>query len=273
MLKANRTQKEAGDLLGTYMLQGWIMTDEICSVESCSFPLMSSKDRSLQFCTFHDSLPSGSANESYKTKAAEQKPKENEVDDMQDELMIRRQRREQSSKASQLIGQKMLQRWALLNEHCPNESCYAVPLVRNPDTKQMYCVICENIILTEAEALQVEKNKKNKQAAEKREQPQAVEEVKPVHSPVSPKMAEDRKRQKVEKPTSLVTPVKEAVSDYFSSEAVVAALSTKMNELSERVKQCHDPKELSELFKSIKHCAGAIQACMEAGQACDKISF
>lgn len=102
------------------------MTDEICSVDQCSFPLMSSKDRSLQFCTFHDSLPSGSSSESYKAKTVEQKPKEEEVDDMQDELMIRRQRREQSSKASQLIGQKMLQRWALLNEHCPNESCYAV---------------------------------------------------------------------------------------------------------------------------------------------------
>lgn len=103
------------------------MTDEICSVESCSFPLMSSKDRSLQFCTFHDTLPTASANDSYKAKTTEQKPKE-EIDDMQDELLIRRQRREQSSKASQLIGQKMLQRWALLNEHCPNESCYAVSI-------------------------------------------------------------------------------------------------------------------------------------------------
>lgn len=98
------------------------MTDEICSVESCSFPLMSSKDRSLQFCTLHDTLPTGGANDNY--KAAEKKPD----DDMQDELAIRRQRREQSSKASQLIGQKMLQRWALLNEHCPNDSCYAVSM-------------------------------------------------------------------------------------------------------------------------------------------------
>lgn len=103
------------------------MTDEICSVEGCSYPLMSSKDRSLQFCTFHDSLPNASANDHYTTKAVQQNPeKEVVVDDMQDELLLRRQRREQSSKASQLIGQKMLQRWALLNEHCPNETCYAV---------------------------------------------------------------------------------------------------------------------------------------------------
>lgn len=86
---------------------------------------MSSKDRSLQFCTQHDDLPNSSPNDNYKPKVVEEAPKA-VVDDMADELQIRRQRREQSSKASQLIGQKMLQRWALLNEHCPNESCYAV---------------------------------------------------------------------------------------------------------------------------------------------------
>lgn len=148
-------------------------------------------------------------------------------------------------------------------------------MVRNPDSKQMYCVICENIILTEAEALQVEKNKKNKEVIAKREQGQQQQEQKPMHSPISPQMAEDRKRQKIEK-SSFVTPVKNNegtsdVSDYFSSEIVVSTLSTKMNELTERVKNCHDPKELGQLFKSIKLCAGAIQACVEAGQACDKI--
>lgn len=146
-------------------------------------------------------------------------------------------------------------------------------MVRNPDTKQMYCVICENIILTEAEALEVEKKKKIEQVEEKKKQVHLVEEPKPVHSPIQPKLAEDRKRQKVEKPTSSATPVKVEVSDYFSSDEVVSTLSTKMNELSERVKQCHDPKELGQLFKSIKLCAGAIRACMEAGQVCDKISF
>jgi hypothetical protein len=101
---------------------------------------MRSKDGSLSFCTHHDTLPNTSAQANYKSKPVAEAPKaaiivEEQpkpiveapvVDDMQDELQIRRQRREQSSKASQLIGQKMLQRWALLNEHCPNDSCYAV---------------------------------------------------------------------------------------------------------------------------------------------------
>lgn len=162
MLKASRTEKEAGDLLGTYLLQGWvsvhlgvgwamscwhtvqIMTDEICKMDACSFPLMRSKDGSLSFCTYHDPLPNNGATFNYKKSAPsapatadpetqQDKPlkeaavqPEAVVDNGEEELRVRRERREQSSKASQLIGQKMLQRWALLNEHCPNPSCYAV---------------------------------------------------------------------------------------------------------------------------------------------------
>jgi hypothetical protein len=85
----------------------------------------------------------------------------------------------------------------------------------------------------------------------------------------------DRKRQKIEY-TSFVPPVSDfndTMSDIFSAKDVVSTLSSKMNELSERVKQSHDPKELAELFKSIKQCAAAIQACVEAGQTCDNILF
>lgn len=119
-----------------------IMTDEICKMESCSFPLMRSKDGSLSFCTYHDQLPNNGATFNYKksapspaavdTKEKQQDPVVNDVtsvaavDNGEEELRIRRERREQSSKASQLIGQKMLQRWALLNDHCPNPACYAV---------------------------------------------------------------------------------------------------------------------------------------------------
>ncbi|GAA5816706.1 hypothetical protein MFLAVUS_010238 [Mucor flavus] len=293
MLQTSRTQKEAGDLLGTYMLQGWIMTDEICPVESCTFPLMSSKDRSLQFCTLHDSLPTGAAKDNYKSKAVEEKAD----DDMSDELAIRRHRREQSSKASQLIGQKMLQRWALLNEHCPNESCFAVPLVRNPETKHMYCVICENIILTEAEAAVVEQKKgqqqkkqqqqqqqeqhqqqqqyqqqqlqqqqqQQQQQLQQQQQEQQRHQSKLVHSPIVSPIIEERKRQKVEPKTS-----EQSISTHFSSTSVVATLSMKMNQLTERVKDSQDPTELGQLFKAIKLCANAIQACVEAGQVYDR---
>ncbi|KAI7878900.1 hypothetical protein K492DRAFT_196481 [Lichtheimia hyalospora FSU 10163] len=51
--------------------------------------------------------------------------------------------REQSSEASRLIGEKLLQRWALLNEICSSDCCNAVPLVRDPMHQFMLCVVCE----------------------------------------------------------------------------------------------------------------------------------
>lgn len=146
----------------------------------------------------------------------------------------------------------------------------------------MFCVICENIILTEEEALEVEKKKEEvlkkeeelnmRKQQEEREFQQRKKEI--IHSPISPPLVqEERKRQKIEY-TSFVTPVSESndfISDQFSCKDVVSTLSTKMNELTERVKRSNDPRELSELFKSIKQCAGAIQACVEASQACDKL--
>jgi hypothetical protein len=58
-------------------------------------------------------------------------------------------RREQSKRASELIGQKLLQQWALVNDICPNETCYAVPFVRDPQ-QRLFCVICERTYMTEA---------------------------------------------------------------------------------------------------------------------------
>ncbi|KAI9480582.1 MAG: hypothetical protein EXX96DRAFT_185958 [Benjaminiella poitrasii] len=268
-MTALRSQKEAGDLLSTYLLQGWVMTDEICSIDDCSFPLMRSKDGSLSFCTHHDELPTKSANHHYvsKPKTITKDNKQDlqplkstqaTIDFTEEELRIRRERREQSSKASQLIGQKMLQRWTLLNDHCPNESCYAIPLVRNPETNEKYCVICGNIILTEEEALKLEEEKKKKE----------VKSEKPVNVlSTTNSVPKEYKRQKIEP----VKVEKKNDSSLPSSDNIISTLSAKMDELSERVTVCHDPVELSHLFKSIKQCANAIKACAEASKVCDRI--
>jgi uncharacterized Zn finger protein (UPF0148 family) len=100
------------------------MTDKLCPVADCSYPLMRSKDGSISFCTLHDSLPNKPT-----TTATNQNKSLTNNEPVADQLALQRQRREQSSKASQLIGEKMLQRWTLLNEHCPNDTCYAVNIL------------------------------------------------------------------------------------------------------------------------------------------------
>ncbi|KAF9981729.1 hypothetical protein BGZ75_006918 [Mortierella antarctica] len=61
----------------------------------------------------------------------------------EEELKEREARREQSERASRLIGQKMLQGWAMLQDPCPNDACHGVPLLANREKKE-YCVVCEN---------------------------------------------------------------------------------------------------------------------------------
>lgn len=129
--------------------------------------------------------------------------------------------------------------------------------------------------MTEDEALELEKKTKSKQEKEvkannaeipSQSKPSEPTQPKPIHSPIIPQITEERKRQKTE-----LAPVSQrSCSDFFSSEHVVSTLTIKMNELTERVKECHDPVALSKLFKSIKQCAGAIQACIEAGEVYDK---
>lgn len=145
-----------------------------------------------------------------------------------------------------------------------------MPLIRNPDTKQMFCVICENIILTEEEALALERKKTLEQAAAPAATAPEPAQTKPVHSPIVPQVTEERKRQKTEAPAVSQINSSSSNSDFYSSQSVVSTLSSKMNELTERVKACHDASELTQLFKAIKQCAGAIEACLAAGQAYDK---
>ncbi|KAF9579509.1 hypothetical protein BGW38_004203 [Lunasporangiospora selenospora] len=61
----------------------------------------------------------------------------------EEEIKARELKREQSERASRLIGQKMLQGWAMLQDPCPNPSCHGVPLIRNREKKE-FCVVCEN---------------------------------------------------------------------------------------------------------------------------------
>lgn len=121
------------------------MTDEHCRVPDCPVPIMRSKDGSIRFCVTHDTLPNSASKPTVSSQQQEQRQEEKIVQEPSpakssrpyddDAARIQLERREQSSRASQLIGQKMLQRWTLLNETCPNPECYAVRIGRSLDDK------------------------------------------------------------------------------------------------------------------------------------------
>lgn len=155
------------------------MTDEQCPQPDCPTPLLRSKDGKQKICVVHD-LPGKPASKNnvdpsgYKETAKE--PLDRYMDDTAHQIdiegddeaeeFIRRvnegskhdgsiavKRREQSKLASERIGQKLLQQWTLVNDICPSDTCYAVPLVRDQQ-KRLFCVICERSYMNENTYLQ-----------------------------------------------------------------------------------------------------------------------
>ncbi|KAG0024216.1 hypothetical protein BGZ81_007788 [Podila clonocystis] len=49
---------------------------------------------------------------------------------------------EQNERATRLIGQKMLEGWAMLQDPCPNPGCNEITLIQSPDNR-VNCVVCE----------------------------------------------------------------------------------------------------------------------------------
>ncbi|CAE6449794.1 unnamed protein product [Rhizoctonia solani] len=65
-------------------------------------------------------------------------------------------RRAQSDRASTEIGNRMLKGWAMLAEECPNDECWAIPLVRFPRARpgaepdpRKECVICGTVYVND----------------------------------------------------------------------------------------------------------------------------
>ncbi|CAO3645761.1 unnamed protein product [Cunninghamella echinulata] len=272
----NMSSKDATSLLGTYLLQGWIMTDIICSKDNCGVPLMRSKDGLIQFCVTHDTLPTSmnskpgstsnintlsttNINERFNSSTNEVRTNEflevnttasvtttNDNKNM-DDFRLKEERREQSSLASQLIGQKMLQRWVLLNETCPNDDCYAIPLIRHPTDKTMYCVICEKtyqhekdadtvqqqrslaVEITQEKKLPIETTNNNDILAQK---PTTVSDVHtPLSTPPSDRSIKRQKTTETDLPNntstaSTTTAANTTSADTTASTATVATTST-----------------------------------------------
>ncbi|KAJ3022905.1 hypothetical protein HKX48_004949 [Thoreauomyces humboldtii] len=162
--------------LGTYMLRGWVMTDITCGNPGCNLPTVRSKDRVTQMCVLCDDprkpyppvnlaapAPVVIVSDSVvaptlgqKAKEAAEEDGEDEDEDDDDELealmledlpptahsLLTAERRAQGDIASKRIGQKMLQGWTLLDENCPTETCFGIPLMKSRE-KRKVCVMCD----------------------------------------------------------------------------------------------------------------------------------
>jgi uncharacterized Zn finger protein (UPF0148 family) len=65
--------------------------------------------------------------------------------------------------ASARLGEKLLQGWTMLASHCPSDDCFT-PLMRNREGK-MFCVGCNQFVITEEEAKQQQEEREQLIAA------------------------------------------------------------------------------------------------------------
>ncbi|KAJ1914956.1 hypothetical protein H4219_004555 [Mycoemilia scoparia] len=171
------------DRMSKLMLKRWAMLAEQCNIDSCGAPLMRNPETKEPMCVWHHwfeisgeepepEAESKSDNttendkESIKDSSSDPKLYNQEYNDhfeveskpksVNSEL---KKKREQSQKASELIGKKMLQGWSLIDRICPNESCYSIPLVRDQELYE-HCVICNLVYISEENYQKMNKSKK-----------------------------------------------------------------------------------------------------------------
>ncbi|KAJ2121794.1 hypothetical protein IW147_003961 [Coemansia sp. RSA 720] len=144
------------------MLKRWSMLAEVCSEDGCSVPLMRDPGTNATKCVWHDArelfpdecFDEEDVEQSKMSDNSELAKEDEKLDTLktavaEDELNeLRRRKREQSDMASECIGKRLLQGWAMIDRSCPNESCYNVPLVQDRE-KVQECVVCNQKYMDE----------------------------------------------------------------------------------------------------------------------------
>ncbi|KAJ1927373.1 hypothetical protein FBU59_007225, partial [Linderina macrospora] len=171
-----------------------------------------------------------------------------------------KERHAQSSLASERIGRKMLEGWAMMDKMCPNESCRAVPLVKDHEDVQL-CVVCERRYMDEAAY-------KKKYGSIPAEAPRKAEVASKAPVSAAPTATAVIEKKAPAEAVAAVTqkypePRDMAPVDVGSIGAAVKALEVKVASLSEQLNATTRYKDIERIAKAISACAKAIKACRD----------
>ncbi|KAJ2911087.1 hypothetical protein GGI21_000212 [Coemansia aciculifera] len=303
------------------MLRRWPMLAEQCPEAGCNAPLMRNPESGDTKCVWHDaselfpdevvevgspsSLPSydglvsdekqtsSSINEQSKGPAIVS-PKDKSSDNgdaaqADDELAkvdyARQRRREQSDLASQLIAKRLLQGWAMIDQACPNESCYSVPLVQDRDKTQQ-CVICEQRYMDEdayvkkfgalppaAAAISAStssSNKSSKPVPTPTSKPSDAKELADLPSPTTDKtnsatIVSSSKEFARSADVEATRPVKRRHGS-AAVDVAVKALEDKLAQLAAQLAETTDLRAICSISKAMSACVRAIHECQSPRQ-------
>ncbi|KAI9102600.1 hypothetical protein DFS34DRAFT_591234 [Phlyctochytrium arcticum] len=266
--------------LGTYMLQGWVLTGDLCPTSGCKLPLVRTKDRSKYLCVLCDDpkapeLPISAKVATPQPVASKTVPaekidenvpsaqEESELQALLDEsaptdAALREERRKQGDQASKLLGQKMLAGWTLLDEICPNKSCYMIPLVRNK-RKETLCVMCQKTFSEtgkETSAPRATTVPVSTDAPISKSGPSRSSESAHLEEQSA---ADSVKRRKIEISSS---------AEQLDAILTIESLRKRLAELRDQLDNTHDLDRTQMLCNTITSCANAIAACQTVRHQC-----
>ncbi|CAG8744837.1 14578_t:CDS:2 [Cetraspora pellucida] len=154
------------------------------------------------------------------------------------------ERREQSQRASQSIGQYLLQGWALIDEICPNDICYGIPLLRSRDKKK-YCVICQQYYINESDL----ENSKCK----------TTRDFTPQTSTSSNRSVFNEEKHKVHTKDAEII-VASSFNNYNETlNTAQKVIISKIEELSVYLQDTIDLSEVKSICDAIKNCAQTLE--------------
>ncbi|KAJ3104167.1 hypothetical protein HDU96_009014 [Phlyctochytrium bullatum] len=161
--------------MGTWLLQGWVMTENVCPKPGCDIILFRSRDGATLLCPLCDDpvRPIPPVLQVAEVVEPEPRPRPvvngmaddvDEVEEDEDDGSLpplqdaegALRRRAASDRASRLMGQRLLNGWAMLAESCESPSCLevGVPLMRRGAVT--LCVLCENTSVENNDAVVTE---------------------------------------------------------------------------------------------------------------------
>ncbi|KAJ2752490.1 hypothetical protein GGI19_003797 [Coemansia pectinata] len=291
------------------MLRRWPMLAEQCPESGCNAPLMRDPESGSTKCVWHDArelfpdelteleaLPMVPLHDRRKDDE-KLSPKSNHGDDDdtttvsatiadksvdQDTLqteeskaaslasLARQRKREQSDLASQRIAKRLLQGWAMIDQACPNESCYSVPLVQDREKTQL-CVVCGQHYMDEdayakkfgALAPATTPSSSNSHPAPENK-PLARQVLADLPTPVTAATASSDKTA-ARSPDVEARPAKRRHRSAAVGVAV-KALEDKLAKLSAQLAEATDCRDICSISKAIGACARAIHECQAPKQ-------
>ncbi|KAJ2745394.1 hypothetical protein GGI20_002196 [Coemansia sp. BCRC 34301] len=275
------------------MLRRWPMLAEQCPESGCNAPLMRDPESGDAKCVWHDaselfpdemteaespsSLPPydrhiddeklGTKNDDQSDSTTLVSPADRsaKTEGSTEANKAQQRKREQSDLASQLIGKRLLQGWALIDQACPNESCYSVPLVQDRSKTQL-CVICgqrymnEDVYARKYGALPASGATSNSSSGLSKTQ--APEDL-PVPAVTTETTTTAISTEKAAARGAEVEAARPTKRRYRSAAVGVAvkALEDKLACLSAQLAETTDYRDICAISKAIGACARAIHEC------------